>query len=466
MTMTDASNPMAGLGALAAAQGCEAIELRFTDVLGRWLGVSLRARQLDAAAGPPRVAASSVTGWRRAGGGDLVLMPVRGLAFRDPAAAVPTLVAIAQVHEPGAALPSALDPRATLARALSALAARGVADEMRVGTELEFHLFEAVRYRVAPTACGFDVVARDAGREGLRAGHAVTGPARHLAPPPLDGDAAWRAGVVAVAERMGLEPLRHQHEAGPGQHEIVLRHAAALVAADRIQATKALVLAAGAQAGRTATFMPMPLAGCPGSGLHLNLSFWRGGVPLLATEGGEALARGFVGGIFAHARALNALTNPATNSFRRLARLYAPGARLAWGIANRAAAVRLPRAAAPAAARLELRFPDAAANPYLALAGMAMAGLDGIARGLDPGPLTGLDPRRGAGWNMRRRGQPGFALNLAEAVAALDADAAFLTADGVFAPALCEALACELAESVRRDCALPHPHEYEAYLGV
>ena len=464
--MTQSVASLAELAALAQAQGCGALDLRFTDVAGRWLGVSLRAGQLRAADGPVRVAAGTLPGWRRAGMGDLALVPVAGSAFLDPLAPVPTLAAIAEIHVPGEASVSGLDPRATLARALGALARRGVADEMRVGAELEFHLFEQVSYRLAATECGFSVTAWDAGTAGVHAGHAVLDPARHLALSPIDAAASWRAALAAAAEDAGLEPLRHQHEAGHAQHELVLRHVPALVAADRIQRAKSLVLAMAARAGKTATFMPLPLAAGPGSGLHLNISFWRDGAPLLAAAAGEDLARGFVGGVFAHAKALNALVNPSTNGFRRLARLYPPDARLVWGIANRGAAVRLPSAAAPGSARLELRFPDAAANPYLALAGLAMAGLDGIDRGLDPGPLAGQDPRRGAGWDMRRRASPGFALNLAEAVAALDADRGFLLAEGVFDPALCEALAAELGDSVRREAMLPHPYEYQAYLGV
>jgi glutamine synthetase len=464
--MTDSRASAAELAAIAQAEGCEALDLRFTDVPGRWLGVSLRAAQLRDEDGPVRVSAAGAGGWRRAGAADLTLVPVAGTAFRDAFATVPTLAALAQVHAPGDAAPSPLDPRATLARALAALERRGVADELRVGVELEFHLFESVRYRVAPTGCGFSVAAWDAGAGGVHAGHAVVDPARQLAPPPVDGAAAWRAELAAVAERAGLEPLRHQHEAGHGQHELVLRHAPALVAADRIQRAKAIVLAAAARAGKTATFMPMPLAAGPGSGLHLNLSFRRGGAPLLAGPEGERLARGFVGGVFAHARTLNAFANPSTNGFRRLARLYPPDAGLAWGVANRGAAVRLPRAATPAAARLEFRFPDAAANPYLALAALAMAGLDGIARGLDPGPLSARDPRRGAAWDMRRRASPGFALNLAEAVAALDADRGFLLEEGAFDVALCDALAGELADDARREATLPHPCEYQAYLAV
>jgi glutamine synthetase len=464
--MTDATISVADLAALALDEGCEALDLRFTDVLGRWLGVSCGAAQRRREDGALRVSAANVAGWRLSGTGDLVLSPVAGTAYRDAGAARPTLAAIAQVHEVGRAAPSALDPRATLGRALAALTRRGVAPEMRVGAELEFHLFDAVSFAVGPTACGFAVTAWDMGVAAVHRGHGVRHPGQHLALPPADAAAGWRAEVMAAAERSGLEPLRHQHEAGCAQHEIALRHAPALIAADRIQGAKALVLAMAARAGKVATFMPLPLGQGPGSGLHLNLSFWRDGVPLLAALGGETLARGFVGGIFAHARALNALANPATNSFKRLARLYAPSARLVWGIANRGAAVRLPHAETPGAIRLELRFPDAAANPYLALAAVVMAGLDGIARGLDPGPLVAEDPRRRTPWDMRRRATPGFSLTLAEAVAALDADRGFLMAEGVFDPALCDALASELADSVRRDYATPSPQDYLAYLGV
>jgi glutamine synthetase len=464
--MTDATVSAADLAALARDEGCEALDVRFTDVLGRWLGVSCRAAHRRREDGTLRVAASNVAGWRLAGTDDLVLVPVAGTAYRDAGAARPTLAAIAQIHEAGSAAPSALDARATLGRALAALARRGVAQEMHVGAELEFHLFDAVSFHVGSTACGFAVSAWDAGDGGVHRGHGVRHPGLHLAPPPVDAAAVWRAEVMAAAGRCGFEPLRDQHEAGCAQHEIALRHAPALIAADRIQGVKALVLAMAARAGKVATFMPLALGHGPGSGLHLNLSFWRAGVPLLATAEGEALARGFVGGIFAHAPTLNALVNPTTNSFKRLARLYAPSARLVWGIANRGAAVRLPYAETPAAMRLELRFPDAASNPYLALAAVVMAGLDGIARGLDPGPLVAEDPRRRTPWHMRRRAAPGFALTLAEAVAALDADRGFLTAEGVFDPALCDALADELAESVRRDYATPSPQDYLACLGV
>lgn len=343
--MTDRDASAAELAALAQAQGCDALDLRFTDVTGRWLGVSLRATQLRAADGPVRVAAGNLPGWRRTGIGDLALAPVAGTALRDHLAPVPTLAAIAEIHVPGEPSVSALDPRATLARALAALARRGVADEMRVGAELEFHLFEQVSYRLAPTECGFSVTAWDAGAAGLHAGHAILDPAHHLAPSPIDAAASWRAALAAAAEQAGLEPLRHQHEAGHAQHELVLRHVPALAAADRIQRAKSLVLAMAARAGKTATFMPLPLAAGPGSGLHLNVSFWRDGAPLLAAAGGEELARGFVGGVFAHAKALNALVNPSTNGFRRLARLYPPDARLVWGspIAAPRSGCRRPR---------------------------------------------------------------------------------------------------------------------------
>lgn len=470
----DDLSPRADLAALARARGCELVALRFTDLLGRWLGVTSWVRGLAPGTDTLSCASSNVAGWGSLAESDLPVTADASTALRDPFAARPTLVVVGEAQEPGGRGASPMDPRATLGRAVGRLRASGVADELRIGTELEFYLFDDVRFRVAPGECFFRVEERDslenASREmrGGNPGHRVGYPSQHLVGAPLDADSGWRAELLALAERLGLDPLGHQHEAGPGQHEISLGHAPALRAADRIQLGKFLVLNAAAAGGRSATFMPKPLPYKPGSGMHLNLSLWRGGAPLFAAPGGEALMRGFVGGVFAHMRALNAIANPGTNSFRRLSQLHAPGTPLSWGEANRAAAIRVPRVRAPEALRIELRFPDAAANPYLAIAAIAMAGLDGVLRGLDPGPPRGDDPRRaaGAGWDVRRRAANGFAFDLAEAIMALDADRGFLEEGGVFSGALVEALALELNRQLRVNRALPHPNEYYMYFSV
>ena len=213
--------------------------------------------------------------------------------------------------------------------------------------------------------------------------------------------------------------------------------------------------------------MPKPLAYQPGSGLHLNLSLQRSGLPVFAGDDGARLARHFIAGIFAHAPALNAITNPGTNSFKRLASLFSPNVALAYGAANRAAAIRVPSALGADALRLELRFPDAAANPYLAIAAVLMAGLDGMARRLDPGPPVETDPRQAVeSWDLRRRAAPGFAFDLGEAVIALDRDRNFLTESGVFADALVETLILELTRQIRINRALPHPNEYYLYFST
>ena len=472
MTVTD---PARGedLAALAASEGCALLDLRFTDLLGRWLGTTLNAARLGPGARGAFVASSSVPGWMGLADSDLLLRADPTTRLRDPFAAPPTLIAIAHACDGATLAPSPIDARATLARAMARLREVGVADELRVGSELEFHLFDDVRFRMSPTECFFRVDERDAlddtGREraGGNPGHRVAYPSRRLAGAPIDNAVSWRGELLALAESCGLEPLKHQHEAGPSQHELVLNHAPALVAADRIQVAKFLVLNAAARAGRSATFMPKPLAYTPGSGLHLNLSLWRGGRPIFAGADGDALARRFVAGVFAHARALNAVVNPGTNSFKRLAALHHPNVPLAWGVANRAAAIRIPRALDAASLRLEIRFPDASSNPYLALAALAMAGLDGIERGLDPGPAQEADPRRAVeGWDVRRRAQPGFALDLAEAIVALDADRDFLRAGGVFTDPLLDALIVELNRQLRVNRALPHPNDYYLYYSV
>lgn len=472
MTTTD---PDRGddLAALAAGEGCVLLDLRFTDLLGRWLGTTLSAARLAPAARGAFVASSSVPGWMGLADSDLLLCADPATRLRDPFAVPSTLIAIASACDAATLAPSPLDARATLARAEARLRDSGIADELRVGSELEFHLFDDVRFRMSPTECFFRVDERDALDNTGRAraegnpGHRVAFASQHLAGAPIDDAVAWRGQLLLLAERCGLEPLKHLHEAGPSQHELVLRHAPALAAADRIQVAKFLVLNAAARAGRSATFMPKPLAYAPGSGLHLNLSLWRGGKPVFAGAEGEVLARRFVAGIFAHARALNAIANPGTNSFKRLAALYHPNVPLAWGVANRAAAIRVPRALDGTSLRLEMRFPDAASNPYLALAALLLAGLDGIARGLDPGPAAESDPRRGVeGWDVRQRPQPGFALDLAEAIVALDADRGFLRAGGVFSDGLLDALLAELNRQLRVNRALPHPNEYYLYYSV
>jgi glutamine synthetase len=470
--MTTQPSPGDNLAAWAAAEGCALIDLRFTDLLGRWLGTTLRADRAEDSARGVFVASSTVAGWARLENSDLLLLPDASTRLRDPLARLPTMIVMASAGDVATLAPSPLDARSTLARALALLGARGIADELRVGVELEFHLFDDVRFHMSPTECFFRIGERDALDNAARPlaggnpGHRVGYPSQHLAGAPLDGAVAWRGALLDLAARAGLDPLKHQHEAGPSQHEIVLRHAPALVAADRIQIAKYLTLNAASADGRTATFMPKPLAYQPGSGLHLNLSLWRDGRPLFAGAEGEGLARSFIAGVFAHAPALNAICNPGTNSFRRLASLYHPNARLVWGVANRAAAIRVPRALDGRSLRLEMRFPDASSNPYLAIAALAMAGVDGIVRTLDPGPPDESDPRRSERWDVRRRSTPAFALDLAEAIVALDSDRAFLAADGVFAESLIDALLDELNRQLRVNRALPHPNEYYLYYSV
>jgi glutamine synthetase len=463
------------LAAAIDAARPDIIDLRFTDLLGRWLRTTLWARAFDARAavaeGVP-IASSNVIGWGRMERSELRLRPdPLAEPVLDPFAQRRSLMVHCHACDPREAIPSPLDARATLARALQALAAASDIDVVRVGVELEFFVFDDVRFRMSPTECFFSVREQDALENSFResedgnSGHRVGYPVFHLAPPPLDRDDDWRAELLAELERVGIAPLKHQHEAGPSQHEVSLQHLPMAQAGDAVQLAKYVVQNAARRAGRTATFMPKPLAYAPGSGMHLNLSLWRGDVPLFAGDAPETL-RQFLGGVFAHARALTALTNPGTNSFKRLAQLHDETKPLAYGYDDRRLAVRLPIAAKAEAARVELRFPDACANPYLALAAIVMAGLDGLRRGLDAGPPIGEASRRGEGFDVRRRAASSFARDLTEAVIALDTDRDFLRADSVFTDALIEAQILELNRQIRVNRALPHPNEYYMYFSA
>jgi len=468
--MNTAARPQA-----LASGGAEIVDLRFTDMLGRWLHVAHWAVGRDAVSVEGvAVAAGNLAGWGRMEDSELRLLPDPASAFVDPFAARPTAAIVCEAVDPLRLTPSPRDSRATLRRALDALVRAGIADALDVGPELEFHLLDDARFLVSPTESFVRLAESDglhnssAAMEGGNPGHRVAYPAWHLALPPADGASDMRADLLAWAAASGLEPLHHVHEAGPSQHEIGMRHRPALAAADAVQRLKWLIHVAARRWGKTATFMPKPMPWQPGSGLHLNLSLRREQRNLFAGDAPGALsplAQRFLGGLVAHARALNAVLNPSTNSYKRLATLYPGAAAPSWGVANRSAPFRVPRTSA-AESRIELRFADAAANPYLAVAAVLCAGLDGVERGLDPGPPATDNLRRAGEGGVRARRPESLARDLGEAVLALDADRAFLERDGVFAPELIDALLAELERQLHVNRGLPHPNEFYMYFSV
>ncbi|MDP1966856.1 MAG: glutamine synthetase beta-grasp domain-containing protein [Reyranella sp.] len=463
--MFDAELSPGWMSQLDQEQLTDVVDFRFTDLPGRWGHVVHWAEVLRDKCEPPLVsiASTSLMGWGAVQNSELALRPHLETAFVDPFASERSTVLTCGIVDPRSGRPDAKDPRATLERAVEYLKASGIADTMLVGVELEFHVFEGIRFR---QSAGESSVAVD---EGDPQSHRIAYAQHHYATAPSDWASSFRSGLLKTLRDVGVVPLHHQHEAGLGQHEISLRHGEAISAADAIQKAKYVVLNSVTRLGKTATFMPKPMAYRPGSGLHLNVSLWREGVPLFAGEQAAGLSEvgiWFLAGVLAHTRALNALLNPSTNGYKRIDGLFNPMLAAFYGTANRSAPIRVPFAGSPSEKRLEIRYADATANPYLALAAVLMAGLDGIERKLSPGVPYEADATRTMGsFDPRKRSPLSLCRTVEEAVVALDGDRTFLTRGEVFSEALVDAQLAELCRQARVSRGLPHPNEFPMFYG-
>lgn len=431
------------------------VDLRFTDLAGRWRHVGLEAGDVTAAllSDGLLIDGSAVPGWREVTESDLLLKPDLAARHLDPFAAQPTLALFCDAAEPGTGIGYERDPRSAAARAEAWLARSRIADTVRVGVDLDFHLVEQVTVE----------------RQGDGAGYRMP-PVEHrrgrafLAMPPLDATADIRAELATMLKGLGLPGLRHAHAAGAGQCSLTFGAGGLVETADRLQLVRYAAGQVAASYGKAASFLARPLAGQPGSGLRLHLALRQGERAVFAGTGYADLSQAclqFLAGIIAHARALNAFTNPSTNSYRRLRPGQGEPVLLGYAAHNRSAAIRIPYAAEPAGKRIELRFPDPLANPYLAFSAVLLAGLDGIERKLEPGDaidrnLYDLDAAESAEL-------PAVAGSLEEALAALEADHDFLTRGDVVPLDLIEAyvrLKRGEAEQVAR---APHPLEVALY---
>jgi len=459
-------------------EGVKVVDFRFTDLVGRWRHVAHEAGGLDAETLREGVFidGSAVPGWRDVTESDLLLKPDLGSAFSDPFSAQPTLVLFCDGTEPGTGLGYERDPRSAAGRAEAHLRGFRHADEVRLAAELAFFLFDAIRIELGPLQASYRLeasehasaaAARGGGGAAARDGHRPQPDAAYLAAPPADHTADVRAEIASILAGLGLDGLRHAHGRASGQNELAFGAAGLVRAADRVQLAKYVIHQVAASYGKAATFMPKPVVDEAGSGLHVHASLWQGGKPTFAGQGYadlSALCLQFVAGVMLHARALNAFTNPTTNSYKRLTPGQDAPTLLAYAAHNRSAAVRIPYAARAEAKRVEVRFPDPSANPYLAFTAILMAGLDGIERKLEPGDamdrnLYDLRPQEAEDLASVSR-------SLGEALTALEADQDFLTKGDVMPPDLIRAFVevkrCE-AEVVDRT---PHPVEFQLYLGL
>lgn len=455
-------------------QDVRMVDVRFTDLLGSWQHFTVPRHELDAQSFEAGFAfdGSSIRGWKSIEDSDMLVVPDATTARIDPFMEVPTLALVGDVRQPADGAVYGRDPRGVARRAEAHLVASGVADRAFFGPEAEFFVFDDVRYRSDGNAASY-VVDSGSGHwntdreEFPNLGYKVRPKGGYVPMPPADALHDLRTEMALALEDVGIVVERHHQEvASGGQAEIDIRYDSLLAQADKLCWFKYVVKNVARRAGKAATFMPKPIVGDNGNGMHVHMSLWKDAQPLFAGDGYggmSSLAMHFIAGILAHAPALCALTNPTTNSYKRLVAGFEAPVYLAYSASNRSAAVRIPAAAKQAkSARIEFRTPDPTANPYLAFAALLMAGLDGIQRQLDPGAPFDRDLYAASPEDLARISSvPG---SLEEALAALQADRGFLEAGGVFPPDLIDAWIEWKRNAEAREVRMrPHPHEFALY---
>src|SRR5262245_48667745 len=445
------------------------VDLKFCDLLGRWQHMTLPIGSFHESAFDEGLGfdGSSIRGWQGISESDMLLVPQAETAIIDPFTAAPTLSLVCEIVDPITREPYARDPRRIARRAEERLRASGIAGTANFGPECEFFVFDEVSYELSPHRSHYAVDSAEghwnSSVPGL--GYTVREKGGYFPPAPHDTLHDLRSAIVLTLERVGIACEFHHHEvATAGQCEVDLRFQSLTRMADQVMTYKYVVRNVARAAGKSATFMPKPIFGDNGSGMHTHQSLWKEGTPLFSDRSGYAglsqLARSYVGGILMHTPALLAFCAPTTNSFRRLVPGYEAPVNLVYSKRNRSAAIRIPMYSDSAAAkRIEFRCPDATANPYLAFAAMLMAGIDGVQKDLDPGEPADFDL-----FEAHRAGSAQVPGSLAEALDALERDHEFLLVGGVFTEELIRTWIDYKREQEVDVVALrPHPAEFALY---
>ncbi|QAX81534.1 type I glutamate--ammonia ligase [Candidatus Pseudomonas adelgestsugas] len=450
------------------------IDLHFTDTKGSQHHVTMPARDaLDNALlkEGKMFDGSSIAGWKGIEDSDMILMPDDSTAVIDPFTEDPTLIIICDVIEPSTMQGYDRDPRAVAKRAEAYLKLTGIGDTILVGPEPEFFIFNSVKFKSDTSGSMFKIFSEqgswmsDQDIEGGNKGHRPGIKGGYCPVSPFDHDYEVRASMCNAMEEMGLIIEVHHHEvATAGQNEIGVKFNTLVAKADEVQTLKYCVHNVANAYGRTATFMPKPLYGDNGSGMHVHLSIAKEGKNTFTGKGYADLsdtALYFIGGIIQHGKALNGFTNPSTNSYKRLIPGFEAPVMLAYSACNRSASIRIPYASNPHAHRIEARFPDPSANPYLAFAALIMAGLDGIQNKVHPGDA--IDKNLYDLLPEEVKEIPQVCSSLKEALEELNKDRAFLTKGDVFSDDFINAyIELKSEEEVKvRTCV--HPLEYELY---
>lgn len=461
------------------AEGVEYVDVRFTDLPGMQQHFTIPAQEFIDAALPDGLMfdGSSIRGFAAVHESDMKLLPDVSSAYLDPFRVAKTLIVIFSIVDPFTYQPFSRDPRQVAAKAEAYLRATGIADTCYVGAEAEFFLFDNVQYQVAPQHTFYSVDSEEApwnmarAEQGGNLGYKLPMKGGYFPVSPSDRHVDLRDRMATNLTNCGLHLERSHHEVGAaGQHEVNYRFASLLRAADDMMKFKYVVKNTAFEFGKTVTFMPKPIFGDNGSGMHTHLSLWKDGEPLFYDERGYGslsdTARWFIGGLLAHAPALLAFTNPSLNSYRRLVPGFEAPINLVYSAGNRSACIRIPvTGTSPKAKRVEYRVPDPSANPYLAFAACLMAGIDGIRNRIEPPApidkdLYELPPEEYEDIEKLPH-------SLEAALDALRDDYEFLTEGDVFSQDLIDVwLDMKMRDEVEPSRVYPHPLEYQLYFDL
>jgi glutamine synthetase len=464
----------------AQDNGVKMVDVKFTDLPGTWqhFTVPFSQFEVDAFSEGLGFDGSSIRGFQEINESDMLVIPDPATARIDPFISVPTLSLICNIADPLTKQPYSRDPRYIAQKAEALVAKSGIADKAYFGPEAEFFVFDDVRFESTPNNVFYSIDSIEAhwnsGREeGPNQAHKIRNKEGYFPVAPQDVLTDLRTEMVlTMMDSFGIIVETHHHEvATAGQCEIDMRFDTLLTMADSLMTYKYVVKNVARRNGKVATFMPKPLFGDNGSGMHVHQSLWKEGKPLFADPSGYAglskMALSYIAGLLLHAPAILAFAAPTTNSYRRLVPGFEAPVNLVFSARNRSAAVRIPMYSDnPKAKRIEFRPPDPSANPYLTFSALLCAGLDGIRRGLDPtkeglGPLDHNIYELGPEELEKIRSVPG---SLEEALAALEADHDFLLADGVFTRDVIDAwIGLKRSKEIDEVRLRPTPHEYFLY---
>jgi len=464
---------------LLASGGYEFVDLRFIDLPGVTQHTTFPVSNISEATFSNGIYfdGSSVRGFQGIQESDMLLIPDPSTATEDTFRSRKTLMMYCYVHDPITGEPYSRDPRYIAKKAETHLASTGIADTSFMGPEAEFFIFDSVRFDSRNHGTFYEVDsiegAWNTGREedGGNLGYKPRTKGGYFPVPPMDHFTDLRSEMVHNLEAFGITTQLHHHEVGSGgQGEIGVQYDTLARIADKLMTFKYVVKNTAHAAGRTVTFMPKPIFGDNGSGMHTHQSLWKDGEPLFFDANGYGqlsdVARWYIGGLLHHAKAVLAFTNPTTNSFRRLVPGYEAPVNLVYSARNRSAAVRIPLSGdSPKAKRIEFRVPDPSCNPYLAFSAMLMAGIDGVKRRIEPPApvdkdIYDLPPEE-------LKNLPSVPRSLEEALAGLEADHEFLLEGGVFTEDLLETyVEYKMDNEVAQVGLRPHPMEFQLYYDI